>query len=85
MIVLIGAVISFTACKKEFNAFYQRPDTLEKPIYQQLEAKGNFTQMLALIDKAGYKATLSAAGYWTLFAPHDSAFKVFMLKKELQG
>ena len=46
MMVLITAVISFTACKKEFNAFYQRPDTLEKPIYQQLEAKGNFTQII---------------------------------------
>ena len=85
MIVLITAVISFTACKKEFNAFYQRPDTLEKPIYQQLEAKGNFTQMLALIDKAGYKSTLSAAGYWTLFAPHDSAFKVFYAEKGIAG
>jgi len=85
MIVLIAAVISFTACKKEFNAFYQRPDTLEKPIYQQLEAKGNFTQLLALIDKAGYKNTLSAAGYWTLFAPHDSAFKVFYTEKGIAG
>lgn len=85
MIVLIMAVTSFTACKKEFKEFYQRPDTLEKPIYQQLEAKGNFTQMLALIDKAGYKATLSAAGYWTLFAPHDSAFRVFYTEKGIAG
>ena len=85
IIVLIVAVISFTACKKDFNAFYQRPDTLEKPIYQQLEAKGKFTQMLALIDKAGYKSTLSAAGYWTLFAPHDSAFKVFYAEKGIAG
>ena len=29
---------------------------------------------MSCIDKAGYKSTLNAAGYWTLFAPTDSAF-----------
>jgi uncharacterized surface protein with fasciclin (FAS1) repeats len=66
------------SCNKKFDEFYERPDTLEDPIYQQLQAKGNFTQLLKVIDKAGYKQTLSSAGYWTLFAPHDSAFSVYL-------
>ena len=71
--------------KKQWDAYYSRPDSLEQPIYQQLEARGNFTSLLACIDKAGYKNTLSAAGYWTFFAPHDSAFQVYFKEKNISG
>lgn len=73
----------FFACQKKFDKFYERPDTLEQPIYQQLQAKGKFTQLLKLIDKAGYKQTLSTAGYWTLFAPHDSAVTVYLTQNSI--
>lgn len=76
--VLLLLTLSFflVNCKKNaFDDFYARPDSLEPPIYQQLEARGNFTSFIALINKAGYKSTLSSAGYWTIFAPSDSAFK----------
>jgi uncharacterized surface protein with fasciclin (FAS1) repeats len=69
-------VIAFAGCrKKALDEFYGRPATLAPPIYQTLQAKGNFTSMLACIDKAGYTDQLSTAGYWTLFAPDDDAFK----------
>jgi uncharacterized surface protein with fasciclin (FAS1) repeats len=71
---LAAATVLF-GCKKKFDDYYDRPDNLEQPIYQQLQARGNFTQFLSLIDKSGYKQTLSAAGYWTIFAPSDSAFQ----------
>jgi uncharacterized surface protein with fasciclin (FAS1) repeats len=71
-VVLIAA--TFTSCQKKFDEYYARPDNLAAPIYQQLAAKGKFTNFLSLIDKAGYKETLSSAGYWTIFAPSDSAF-----------
>lgn len=71
-VVLIAA--TFTSCQKKFDEYYARPDNLAAPIYQQLAAKGKFTSFLSLIDKAGYKETLSSAGYWTIFAPSDSAF-----------
>lgn len=71
-VVLITA--TFTSCQKKFDEYYARPDNLAAPIYQQLAAKGKFTSFLSLIDKAGYKETLSSAGYWTIFAPSDSAF-----------
>ncbi|AHF15133.1 hypothetical protein NIASO_08095 [Niabella soli DSM 19437] len=67
-----------TACsKKTWDEFYNVPDNLSKPIYAELQAKGTFTQLLSVIDKAGYKNTLSSAGYWTFFAPNDSAFKAY--------
>lgn len=64
----------FTSCKKKFDDYYARPDNLGAPIYQQLTAAGKFSNFLTLIDKAEYKQTLSSAGYWTIFAPTDSAF-----------
>lgn len=85
VVFVMMILFAFSACKKEYNTFYSRPDNLAKPIYQQLQERGNFTQLLALIDKAGYKETLSSAGYWTLFAPHDSAFKLFYTDNNLSG
>jgi uncharacterized surface protein with fasciclin (FAS1) repeats len=73
--LLLAATVVLFACKKKFDEYYERPATLEPPIYQQLQSRGKFTQLLSLIDKAGYKQTLGAAGYWTIFAPTDSAFQ----------
>ncbi len=83
-LVVVAAAL-FTSCNKKFDAFYERPATLDAPIYQQLQAKGNFTQLLKVIDKAGYKQTLSTAGYWTLFAPHDSAFTVYFTQNNISN
>lgn len=71
-VVLIAAL--FTSCKKKFDEYYARPDNLAAPIYKQLVDNGKFTNFVSLIDKAGYGQTLAAAGYWTIFAPTDSAF-----------
>lgn len=71
--------------KKAYDEFYGRPDTLENPIYQVLESKGNFKHLLGAISKAGYKQTLSGAGYWTLFAPNDSAFQAYFTANSISG
>lgn len=81
-LLLLLLVVFFSNCrKKAFDEFYGRPESLAAPIYQQLQAKGKFKNLLACIDKAGYTATLSAAGYWTLFAPNDSAFQQFFTQR----
>ncbi len=69
--------------RKKFEDYYERPASLEPPIYQQLEARGNFTSLLKAIDKAGYKHILSSTGYWTFFAPHDDAFAKYLADKKL--
>lgn len=67
-----------TSCSRDvFDEYYERPESLEPPIYQQLEARGNFKNLTALIEKAGYKDILSKAGYWTMMAPNDEAFSKF--------
>ena len=75
-----------TSCKKrEFDSFYERPEGLGEPIYQQLQARGNFTNLTAVIDKAGYKDILSKTGWWTIFAPNDAAFEYFYKEHHIGG
>jgi uncharacterized surface protein with fasciclin (FAS1) repeats len=75
---LLWFIIIFSSCrKKAFDDYYGAPANLAPPIYQVLQGRGNFTNLLAVIDKSGYKATLSAAGYWTFFAPNDAAFQKY--------
>jgi uncharacterized surface protein with fasciclin (FAS1) repeats len=83
---ILSLIVLLVNCrKKEWDAYYGRPETLEPPIYQQLQAKGKFKHLLAAIDKAGYKNILGAAGYWTFFAPHDSAFQVYFNEQNISG
>lgn len=71
--------IGFMSCRKEaFEEYYGRPDWLASPIYQQLDSMGDFTSFLYCIDLSGYKNTLGSGGSWTVFAPTDEAFKIFM-------
>jgi uncharacterized surface protein with fasciclin (FAS1) repeats len=75
---LLLVLLTLAGCqKKAFDDFYGRPANLAPAIYPTLKARGNFTNLLACIDKAGYTATLSNAGYWTMFAPNDDAFKKY--------
>lgn len=79
------AVFFMAGCKKKFDEYYERPSSLEPPIYQQLDKRGNFKTLLSAIERAGYKPILSAAGYWTFFAPHDSAFQVYFKDNNISG
>jgi uncharacterized surface protein with fasciclin (FAS1) repeats len=71
----------FASCSQELDPYYARPEGLQDPIYQQLEARGNFKSLTALIGKAGYKDILSKSGYWTMMAPNDEAFTKFFQEK----
>ncbi|RRN76163.1 hypothetical protein EIM50_26085, partial [Pseudoxanthomonas sp. SGD-10] len=73
------------SCQKNFSEFYERPEGLGAPIYQQLEAKGNFKHLTSLIDKAGYKQILSETGWWTFFAPTDDAFQRYFQERNISG
>ncbi|MEO7983311.1 MAG: fasciclin domain-containing protein [Bacteroidota bacterium] len=75
LVLFLFTGILLFSCKKKIDDYYKPPENQEPPVYQQLQSKGNFTQFLLLIDKAGYKQTLSTAGYWTIFAPTDSAIQ----------
>ncbi|WP_246022061.1 fasciclin domain-containing protein [Flavobacterium cellulosilyticum] len=81
LFVLLFLALLSSCSQDVFNEYYARPEGLEDPIYQQLEARGNFKNLTNLIDKAGYKNILSKAGYWTMMAPNDEAFTSFFQEK----
>ncbi|MBC8053903.1 MAG: fasciclin domain-containing protein [Sphingobacteriaceae bacterium] len=79
LLCFLSVILLLTNCrKKAFEEFYDRPSNLADPIYQQLQARKNFTSLITLIDKSGYKETLSSAGSWTFFAADDAAFQTFI-------
>ena len=65
--------------------YYGKPGDLAPPIYKKLEEEGRFSTLLKLIDLAGYKDVLNASGYWTMFAPNDSAFNAYFIKNGIAG
>nr|WP_315200795.1 fasciclin domain-containing protein [uncultured Flavobacterium sp.] len=77
LLVIPLLAILFGCSSDVYDEYYGRPDDLEAPIYQQLEAKGNFKNLTVLIEKAGYKDILGKSGYWTMLAPNDDAFTKF--------
>ena len=84
LLYYLPLLVFLTNCDSK-DEYYERPKNLEPPIYQQLEARGNFQNFLALVEKAEYKNTLSAAGYWTLFAPNDQAFTKYFAANGISG
>lgn len=81
-LLILPLLVLLASCSRDvFDEYYGRPDYLEDPIYQQLEARGNFKNFTTLIEKAGYKDILSKSGYWTMFAPNDAAFTAYFQEK----
>lgn len=77
---LIAFVVLLFACSDDKDAYYNRPSWLEPPIYEVLQKKGNFTKYLQCVDSTLYASVLKGAGLYTVFAPNDSAFNVFLTK-----
>ncbi len=85
LLCFLSVLLLFTNCrKKEWDDYYGRPEGLADPIYQQLQARGNFNSLLSCIDRSGYKETLSKGGFWTFFAPNDEAFKKFFQENNIK-
>lgn len=80
ILLIIVFIVILHSCKDIKEEYYQRPSWLEPPIYQILEKRGNFKIYLSCVDKAGFKKNLSGAGFYTVFAPTDSAFNEFFKK-----
>jgi uncharacterized surface protein with fasciclin (FAS1) repeats len=72
-------------CTEKWEEYYARPDWLEGPIYQQLEKEGRFTTFMSLLEYMGYDDILGKTGYFTLFAPNDSAFDVFFKSRNINA
>jgi len=76
---LVFSVI-FIQCN-DTEKYYDRPDWLEKPIYEVLEQEGRFSKYLQCVEKTEYALVLKGAGLYTVFAPNDEAFAAYLSNK----
>ncbi|MDR2087595.1 MAG: fasciclin domain-containing protein [Dysgonamonadaceae bacterium] len=74
-------VFLFVQCNEDVEQYYERPDRLEKPIYEVLAQDGNFSRYLQCVDKTEYAPILKGAGLYTVFAPNDEAFVAYLKEK----
>lgn len=82
LFILMLALSAFfiTACNKEMDKFYERPDYLQGSAYQVLEQKGKYSLFLEGVERTGYKEMLQGHGLCTVFAPDDEAFGKYLKK-----
>jgi uncharacterized surface protein with fasciclin (FAS1) repeats len=72
LIAIVSVIL--TACEKEIDSYYKRPDWKELSIYKVLESEGRFSSYLQCVDRTEYAGILDGAGLFTVFAPNDEAF-----------
>ncbi|MDO5973667.1 fasciclin domain-containing protein [Flavivirga jejuensis] len=78
LITSIAFVIITTFGCKPDPLEYARPENLVGTIYKQLESMGTFNYYLKSLDQTEFKEPLTKGGAWTIFAPTDEAFELFM-------
>lgn len=74
---LVALSSLFVACQDPYPYDDQEPDWLGENIYDYLNSKGNFTNMVRIIDELEFKEVLSKTGSKTLFVADDDAFDRF--------
>ncbi|MFD1768632.1 fasciclin domain-containing protein [Sphingobacterium suaedae] len=72
-------LIGLMSCsKKELVAHYERPAWLRGNIWEVLEERGNFTQFLKGVERAGFREILDGKTIATVFAPTDEAITRYL-------
>ena len=71
---ILMSTLILTSCTKEETKTNVTSPTL-KSIYEIAKADTSFSILVAAINKAGLKETLSNAGTFTVFAPNNTAFR----------
>lgn len=75
---LICALFFIQCDDTDKDGYFDRPEWLEPPIYTVLEQKGRFGLYLQCVDRTDYSDVLKGAALYTVFAPNDDAFKLWM-------
>ena len=77
IIPFILILFSLISCEKERDLYYQRPDWLQGPLYEQIKASGEYQEFVDLADYIGYDKFLSSRLTFTLFLPTNEAFNQY--------
>ncbi len=78
--LLALSCIIFASCKDLLNheERYQRPDWLAGKVYTQLKADPELSTFAKCIELTGYDTIIDVSGSYTVFAPDNEAFTVYL-------
>lgn len=75
------ALLLFLAGCNDKDERFERPGWLAGPIYTQLKDLGNCNLYIQCLDRTPYAKLLNSTSTYTVFAPTDSAFQVYLTEK----
>ncbi len=78
-------VYIFFGCADERDAYYDTPDWVKPPIYDVLKSKNKFTMYLECVDRTLYSVPLKSSGLYTVFAPNDDAFRLYLTENNFSS
>ena len=77
VICIASLCVVFSGCKDEYKYDDEKPSFLGLSIYDELVARGTYTNFVKLIDDLEYAEVLGKTGSKTLFVADDDAFAKF--------
>lgn len=75
--VLLLASWTFSSCS-DMEEYFETPNWIGGPIYEDLQADGNYSIFLKGVDMAGYQPILNGKSILTVMAPDDAAMKTYL-------
>lgn len=75
LLSLTASALLLVSCKKEDDKTTTPTTPALKSIYEIAKSDTSFSILVAALDKAGLKETLSNSGTFTVFAPNNEAFR----------
>ncbi len=71
----------FFGCKEDFNNYYDAPDNLAGPIFEQLENDPDFSEFTMALGKlTTLKRAVNTSGLYTVFAPTNESMRAYYAK-----
>lgn len=72
---LFSLTLIFLSCQKEKELYYERPDWLQGPLYDQIKSTGEYDEYIKIADLTEYDKVLNSRLSFTVFVPTNEAFQ----------
>lgn len=82
---ILFLLLIFSSCENDRNNYYDQPDWLQGPLFEQIQSTGKFNEYVKAAQKTGYDAFLSSRLNFTVFVPTDDAFQEFYQENGFTG
>jgi uncharacterized surface protein with fasciclin (FAS1) repeats len=77
LLIILVFLAGMTACEKDRISYYEKPDWLQGPLFEQLQSTGSYNEYVRAAERTGYDEFLSSRLNFTVFVPTDEAFQEY--------